>query len=457
MASICNRVGSYLPSLSFKNVERAIMAGIAVQSLCMGGIPMLIAEAGAYYFGRKYLMADELPAQFPLVAGLPTRLDVSARLNVPAETPTKIIWSGNSCFCSSALWSFFASQPVALGELPEAISRRLNTADLFPGGLHPSDEQTAPLCAIVEIVNKREPITLGDFNRLRQSLQQFEVYGFPIGANERNLKALLSLLELHDLIREYQTGKPMKGERINSLREMVFRVDPNFRDTGTRIGDAHEVFQPLANLIFEGSRFEQNLHTTRVGQGQHLTEVRPNWGDIALPMPMPIVSGQKPTLQSIFEEYLAPSKPVKIELGDAHTSYMLKETNQFETAPQFLALTLKRGDVAMVEDTDYKMGESTDFKFKAVQAMNMDEVDVRSRLDLDGRFCRDGRKARYELVSVSRHMGSFAHYDAISRGPKGSWNYCNDLKKEGSVYRFEASDIPKYAETGYMFFFRRVG
>ena len=136
---------------------------------------------------------------------------------------------------------------------------------------------------------------------------------------------------------------------------------------------------------------------------------------------------------------------------------MLKETNQFETAPQFLALTLKRGDVAMVEDTDYKMGESTDFKFKAVQAMNMDKVDVRSRLDLGGRFCRDGRNAHYELVAVSRHMGSFAHYDAISRAPQGGWNYCNDLNKGDSVYRFNASDIPKYAETGYMFFFRRVG
>lgn len=455
MASICNRVGSYLPNLTFKNVERAIMAGLAVQSLCMGGIPLLIAEAGAYYFGRKYLITDEQPAQLPLVAGGPTRLDVSARLNVPAESPTKIIWSGNSCFCSSALWSFFASQPVALGELPEAISRRLNQAALFPGGLHPSVEQTEPLFAIVEIINKREPITQGDFNRLRQFLQQFEVSGFPAGANDRNLKALLSLLELHDLIREYQTGKPISGDRINSLREMVFRVDPNFRDRGTRIGDAHEVFQPLANLIFEGSRFEKRLHTTRTGQGQHLTEVRTNWGDIALPMP--IVSGQKPTLQSIFEEYLAPSRLVKIELGREHTSYMLKETNQFETAPEFLALTLKRGDVAMVEDTDFKLGESMDFKFKAVQAMNMDKVDVRSRLDLDGRFCQDGGKARYELVSVSRHMGSFAHYDAISRTPQGGWNYCNDLNKGDSVYKFNASDIPKYAETGYMFFFRRVG
>jgi hypothetical protein len=446
-------IRSCLPSFTFKNVERALVAGLAVQGFCMGGFALAIMEVGSYWFGRKFVI-DDAPIQMPLYGGDPTRLDVSARLKVPAKSPTKIIWKDNSCFCSSALWSFFSSQRAVLGELPEAISRRLNAKELCSlQHLQPTPEQTEPLSNILEIVSQKTPITLANFNQLRKCLQRFEIVGFPVGVDVPNMKALLSLLELHGLIREYQKGKPMSGERVNSLREMVYRVDSSFKDRGSLIGDAHEVIQPLAHLIFKGSKFEQNLHTTRANEWEDsLFETRRNWGDLALPMP--IVAGQKKKLQSILEDYLAPLEPVKIRLGPEHTLHSLRETNQFDTAPELLALTLKRGDISMEQDVDFK---SKGFGgLQAVSKMNMDEVDVSEDLELAARFCKDGRKGRYKLTAISRHRGNFAHYDAISKGPRGGWSHCDDLQKDLSVSGFKASDIPKYAQTGYMFFFSKV-
>jgi hypothetical protein len=446
MTSICQSIRSYLPS-TFKGFERALVAGLALHGACTWGIPVAIAQLGAYYFGRKYILPDtQEEVRFaPLPPAPPSRLDPSARLAPPNANPTQIIWKDNSCFCSSISWSFFTTEPAALRELPESISRRMNMGSLFPG------VQSEALIPIAEIINKKA-LTLADFNQVRQMLQQFEVYGYPPGSNIPKLNALLTLLELHDFVREYQAGKPVSGDRVNALKDMVYRVNANFRDRGNRPGDAHEVFQTLADLIFEGSPIAQNITTTRMGDGRNLQEMRPNWGDIVLPMPAP--QSKKQTLQSIFNEYMAPKNLVPVELGyfPHKRTYRVKETNQFDTPPPFLALSLKRGDVSLEEVLDFKDVDSISFQIKAVQAMNMDPVDVGERLELDRGFCRDGRAARYQLVSVSRHLGDFAHYDAVSRRPDGSWNYCNDLKKS-------ITTLPKlgdYADTGYICFFRRI-
>src|SRR5579872_6298622 len=172
MSSICGRLGSCFPSFTWKNVDRALKVGIALQGCYMGGPLLAIAELGAYCYGKRVLKLDQEEGLQPLIppAVVPSRLDISARLFHPAQSPTNITWSGNSCFCSSALWTSFTNELAFLGELPESIARRLNEKELFPGGaasLHVSADQTNTLFAIMDVVNKKGPITLADFNRLR--------------------------------------------------------------------------------------------------------------------------------------------------------------------------------------------------------------------------------------------------------------------------------------------------
>ncbi len=464
VSGICGKLTSYLPKV---NLERLVVLGISGIGYALSGLPGMIASIGGFYFASPYLRtlpasslkrseeAVQLPIPFTSkffddqkreIESRP--VDLSARLFSPNKAPTQVQWKHNSCFCSAAIWTFFTNEPAVLGEIPEAIARRLDKRNLFHNGIEAvagrsSPEQITPLFSIYSIIEKRTPLTLADLISLRQGLADLEKCGFPDGVNVPKLQELLSLLELHSLIREFQTSKgSISGDRVNEIRKIVLRVNANFQGISSLTGDAHEVFQTLANLVFDGSKFQQTMTTTRtdIRQGSSFVmqpEKRSNWGDFLLPMPKP--GSRSSTLQSILQNYLAPANPIHMQVGPQKLSYFMKESQTLETAPPFLALTLNRAQPSEA----------------GVQRMNMGAIDVDPHLDLESSCFEDRRSAHYELVGVARHLGNFSHYDAAVNKSGIGWHYCNDLKNP-SVYPFKASEVSEFAKTGYMFFYRKI-
>lgn len=455
VSGICQGVTSYLPKMT-------LVAGAAGLGFCAAGLPGVIAASGAslyYCYSRKtpplqlpcspkVMDADDHKEHF-----IARPIDNSARLFQPQGSPAKIIWKDNSCFCSSVTWAAFTNIPEIIGEIPEAIGRRWNENHLFPniGGIEgvitPINEKI--LMQMAPVLRKKDALTLSDFVEMRKSLASLDTDELPPECQKR-LKALLSLLELHQLIREFQTSSYISGDRVNSLREMVYRVNPDFEGTGTVTGDSHEVFQTLADLVFEGSSFQQELTTTRVGKGLNLSASTPNWGDFLLPMPRE--KGQMRSLQAIFERYLAPPK-YDLPYGKPEKIYHVQETTRFERPPLFLALTMNRGEPSIEEED---LSDSDDDCKGLVAQMNMDPIHVEEQLTLEPKFSKNGQKGDYQLVGMSRHLGNFAHYDAIMRRPDGTWYYGDDLQKHSSVYPFNKAELSNTAKTGYSYYFRLV-
>lgn len=458
VSGVCQRIGSCL--LPQGAIKKVALAGVTGLSYCAAGFPGVIAALGTYLYLRQYSAQKvQRPLSFSVGAQMDDhkrpfqsarRIDDSARLFEPQGKPAIINWSDNSCFCSSAMWAAFGNMPEIIGEIPEAIGRRLDEAELFPyicgidGCFDPNkSEQAAALIEIAPILRSKLPIRLADLKILCKNLQKLEKTKFFESHinGAAKLKELLSLLELHGLVREFQTSPSISGDRINTMRQMVYRVNPNFNKRPGVIGDAHEVFQTLGDLIFEGSHFQQPLTNTRTGKELNLSKTASTWGDFVLPMPPKGVGNC--SMQSIFETYLSPMiYPLEYGTGKNRKTYQVSEVNQFTTPPQMLVLTLNRAR-SIREDEEWDEAATH----------NMGAVKVDERLVLPAKFSKNGREGLYRLTGLSRHLGDFAHYDAIvERG--GHWFYCDDLKK--ARYPFNPGELSKTAESGYMFFYRRT-
>ncbi len=462
---ICQRAESYLlPQGTFKRVALAGVTGLGYYA---AGFPGVIAALGSYFCLRCYSakltqkvqpsLANPSGASADDHKGLvrsARQIDDSALLFIPRGIPTRIKWENNSCFCSSVMWAAFGNIPEIIGEIPRAIGRRLDEKKLFPrrGGIdafvdQQDQIQTKILTDVANILRSKNPIRLNDLNALRWHLQKLEDNHFfkknPIDTDQ--LKELLSLLELHGLVREFQISELISGDLINTMRHMVHRVNSNFDSTPGISGDAHEVFQTLGSLIFEGSYYQQQLTKTRfLSSGPTLNESVPTWGDFLLPMPPR--DGRKHSIQSIFKKFLS-SAVSELEYGQGanRKNYLVQEINKFEAPPQLLFLTLNR---ALSKNP---MGKNI-----RAESQNMDPVEPDEKLDLPANFSKNSESGLYDLVGVSRHLGNFAHYDAFVKR-NNSWFYSNDIKPiKQNVYPINKNEFFAAAQSGYMFFYRRI-
>lgn len=417
MAGICS---NFIPSLNRTNVNRFIVGAGTLAAYWYKGpvtaaITMLAGCAYSYYLNRGAASLRE--RVMPVVAApilaeehkgeVPARaLDLSVRLYQPVGQAAGIQNEGNSCAFSSVLWNL-ANMTEILGELPEAIGRRLAQIDSLPGELN-------------LILQKRTPITLDDFHILRIALEHQEYSG----RLSKNCTELLSLLQLHHLVREFQTTGAMPGDRVNDLRAIIHRIDPQFEAIGTRMGDAHEIFSPLAELIFRGSRFDQHFHfTNAAGNDSHVA----NWGHLELPL-MP-----------------------QISVADTLLEYLNGCNGRFDTAPPILAINLKRNDLTYVAAKDQWVPAVT---------MRFDPVIPNDVVRLGGGYFRDNKGAEYQLIGVCRRMEDMAHYDAIWKRPEGQWYYGNDLEENPVRPAKPPSDptgmASEVSAQGYLFFYRKV-
>lgn len=400
ISSACNTIYSSLPSFNKENLSRLAVGAIGMGAYWLtSSAPLALITMGTSYLVKKVAfraeIAQSIKSDVSILLSAPQgkaelpqsiKSNASILLNAPQGKAAMIRNQANSCFCSSVLWSFFANEPTVLEQLPQAVMRRVEAL-----------RTQEPIRAVL---SQKTSVDWNDFVRMQTALHRMEDGGFPVGAVGRSLKELLSLLELHCLIREFQNTDEMQGNRVNAMRKMTERVNSNFEGTGTRLGDAQEVFQILADLIFEGSPYEQRFtEINPVGKKDVL-----NWGYFQLPLK-------------------------KLSLGETLGEAIAG--NQFQFAPPFLALNLQRG-----------LHGREDFS----------PVDVQEKIILTKKYFKSGDQATYELVGVSRRLSSMAHYDAFwKRG--GDWYYGDDLK---SVFPFDANSYLKGAsETGYLFIYRR--
>lgn len=394
ISSIYNKIYPYIPSFNKTNVKSAVIGaigGIASYWLTKS-LPLAILGAGATLFG--------------CVKWIKGLAHSAVALRKPEGVSASITNRGNSCFCSSVLWSFFSNEPCVT-ELPKAIIRRISSDNLFSTpmqNLPMTDDQTQPIFEIAEVLKKRESFTKSDFDKLRGVLQTLEQVGFPTGCNEREMKELLTLLELYQLVDEFQNTSSMSGNRVNAMRKMAARVNNTFKDTGTQMGDAEELFRALADLIFSKSSYERTLFRYSPEVKAHNPE--PNWGDFSLPLE------KGKSLSVMFKNHLGES--------------------QFSSPPPFLALTLIRSFLnrdsfdPIIPDLEFKLPKT---------------------------YLVEGADANYELVGISRRRQDSAHYDAYWKR-EDQWYYGNELLTDEPVYPVEASTIQKHASNGYLFFYR---
>lgn len=434
--SIINRSDSFIRGLIPKTIGKAVSR----LSPYLGGLPAAIASFASYLNVRKYLN----------------------RSIVPVKPLPRIIWKQNSCFLSSAMWSFFLNEPLVLKELSAAIQRRLSVKDLFP--------KTIDRLLLGPIAPKKGTALLEagfilgsgakNLPDLCKHLKVLADGGYPQGVNGRAVNELITLLELQSLIQECQTGQPVDGDRINTLREMVKRVDPTFRDVGNRTGDASEVIGILADLIFHGSSAlytqhkirncwapnyklcpyaqegeERNPLTGILNDGRGV-ETNPEtgeiksrergWGRFELPFtPKGVVS-------QILENHLAEDTYEASYLADDYQKrpFQVRESNLLTRPPELLVLTLRR-----YEDIGGVM-------------------DVEETLELPSTHFLNGEAGRYQLTGVSRRLESYAHYDAYVKRPDGAYTYCDDYNKRCD--RCSREDFLKAAQTGYVLIYRKV-
>ncbi|MBX7066880.1 MAG: hypothetical protein K1X28_06595 [Parachlamydiales bacterium] len=354
--------------------------------------------AAAFTMLAGYAYSKKLDGNRVVPMQAPARpLDPSVYLFQPKGQAARIRNDGNSCAFSSVLWNL-ANMPEILGELPLAIARRLNQIERLADP------------TIQRILQKRGPLQLADFEALRIALIGYEA--------RPECKELLSLLQLHDLIREFQTTDEMLGARVNDFRTIIYRMDPTFEATGIRMGDAHDIFMHLAEPIFRNSRLEQQFHfTNNLGNPSRVS----NWGHLELP--------------------LNPD----ISIADTMLEYLNTCNGQFNTAPQLLALNLKRNDFTYVEGKENRWIPTITMLFHPVKPSDT--------IQLGPDYFRDRRGARYQLVGVSRRLEGRAHYDATWKRPGGQWYYGDDLNK---VYSISSEEARKTAAQGYLFFYRKI-
>lgn len=425
VSSVCKRISCRLPALTPTHVGRLLVAGavglatfvkVASAGSLLASVPVAVLAAGATHYLFHKFVGKELPSiQVPLRLSSSAliqnhfdskeshspQLDRSALLLQPVGKAAMIQNEDHSCFCSAVLWPFLGNIPEVLKEIPEAIVRRLRQEILFPKGVNIlfSAEQIEPIANILNLLRQNRPFCLQDFNALRKTLQKLEGAGFP-QAGGAHWKELLSLLELHDLVREFQTTDKISGTRANVLRRIVNRVNPSFQDVGNRMGDAQEVVQILGTLIFSGSPLMRTFSSFR-DEG--------NWGERFLPMP------QKPnfSIDQLLCENLA--------------------GGQYDQPPSLFVLALNRWDP---------------------QTLQMDSAPVQANEEfrLSNKFFKNGMSPRYELVGVSRKFSDSAHYDAIWKRPiEQAWYYGDD---RNTVCSFNPAQLGRIAESGYLFFYR---
>ncbi len=404
--NVYNKIYPYLPSLNVTNFNRFVLGAVGLGAYLTVGAPLAILSMGACYYLKEQVLARMPSAQ--VVQGSSRNVTVSNELSVSLKRKNpqaaQISNQGNCCFCSSVLWSFFANEPVVARELPLAIARKLNDPALLPE-LRLTWRQKMlsfvdvyDFSQVLGILNKKTSLGQSDLNTLRTSLQGLEQKGLLGGEKGRKARELLSLLELHDIIQEFQKTPSMKGSRVNDMRNIVARVNNTFDATGTKTGDAQEVFQAIADLIFEKSKVEQSLFT---GNRSKI----PNWGDFMLP--------------------LEPQEPVRDIFLREYQGY------EFSKAPEFLALGVKRYD---------EKG-----------ALHFDPVIADTEFTLP--MYQNGGDPEYELVGVSRRLPGIAHYDAFWK-QEDAWYYGNDLKSP-SVQQVDVDTVWNEARTGYLFFYRK--
>lgn len=422
------------------NIGRNIRAGFSY----LAGVPAAIASLGAHLAS-----SEKFSINLPIECS-------REEIRLP-----KIIWKNNSCFLSSAMWSFFLNEPIVLNTLSASIERRMAVEDLFPKIIprildsNLSDQKRAALLEVGHQLTTR-----GNLPELCKQLKILVKGGYPDGVNDHAVNELISLLELQILIDECQAGQPVDGNRINSLRETLKRVNSNFLDMGNRTGDASEVINILADLIFEGSPIEQNHTKILLCIGKNSLSPIPQWDEQVNPLTGIITDGKgtekTPSTGEIksietnwgrFELELTPNAsvkhllenrffpPVPYERKHLADNYKLEpfeihETNQLKRPPELLVLTMGR-----LEKPDIK-------------------IDVEENLELDPHFFKNGEAGRYELTGISKHLGSFAHYISLVKRPNGSILLCDDLR--GKCDPCSHDDFMQAAQTGYVLIYRKI-
>lgn len=493
--NICQRVGSFIQGLNTS--QKMILAGATSVTCWWVGLPtVLIASAalgGFFVWDKDRLSSPEKPAPQkppesirvvpPLVVPLPDDekeaadatlsrdsfpLAADTRLAPPVGRPPQIIWKDNCCFLSSALWSFFLNEPAVLRELPASIGKRLQK-QIFSGSITGlSQNKSDALIRIQQKLQKQE-MPKQDLRELCLDFQILEWGGFPKGMDARAANSLLSLLDLYFLIDYCQNSDSVDSRWINRMRGMVHRVNPRFKETGTECGDAQEVLLILADLIFEGSSLQRDLHTTRTytGNGYTLptlpgedeilnahtgiicnpktrleynpetgerTTVDSNWGRFELAL------NPGDSVQQMLNKHLMPGEPYERDcyaegvVDDTgkpkRMPFQVTERFQFNRPPELLVLTLKR--------------------YNGVDPMA--EVNAERFITLDA---LNGEKGRYELVGVSRRFRDFAHYDAYIKRTDDTHYHCDDLRGKRDLCA--SVDLVQAARQGYVLIYTPIG
>lgn len=412
--NICSKIYSCFPGFNWTNFNRLALGTIGIGASLLGGLPLAAISMGTcYYLKKRWFTVQTATNNPPIPSSGGGRLsrEVFTSLERPShiKRSAHIVNQGNSCFCSSVLWSFFTNEPLVQEGLPHSIARKIEEcANLrepptswWQKALAFKEEPI--FSEIRNILTQNEPFNLTAFDALRIRLQSLEQRRSLASENRKAFRELLSLLELHDLIQEFQNSSSMMGGRVNSMRNMAARVNHNFEGTGTQTGDAQEIFQILAGLIFANSKTEQMLSNSYYPQRPK----EPNWGSLDISL--------KPNA-SIAETF-------KKEYWD----------RKFPSPPPFLAININR--------------HSQDGS-----QMRFDPVIADLEFELPKWIAEANQTTRYELVGASRRLPDKAHYDALWK-QGGQWYSGDDLCPE-AVCPFEESFLSEALSTGYLFFYR---
>lgn len=387
---------------------------------------------------QNYYEIDRIPIQ------IPSLVQMDVHLRGAEGHPPAIRWSGNSCFVSSTMWAGILNEPTILNEIPLAILRRLSA---FKSGLDQATRDSKldekGLQSVLEIgalLGENRRLVKGDLIRLCQTLKQLDD-----SKNPYRVKELLSLLELYCIVDECQTNGSVGGQRLNELRQSAHRINSTFQGIETRIGDADELFKILADLVFDGSRWNQELITTQFVHDETLRlhpevgnsetgELRnqpkqSNWGRFELVLQEG--ASVRQALKNSFDEFPeSVSVSCKAQGWDDLMPFTLrKKTNRLQFAPPFMALTIKRADDTLITP-----------------------IHAEPFFELEGRHFIDGNGGTYELYGVCRCENR--HYVADIKRDQRNY-HCNDISEQ-SVSNSYQQALQNSANRGYVLFYRKV-
>ena len=393
------------------------------------------------------------------------------------EAPPQLGHGPNTCFFATIMWTLFLNEPVILKELNATIARLENLSVLLEQTLLAKAKKSrGESIADIDIASIMKRIIPSFQSRGSAEADLADALGFlenprvkrefrgdNIASIPRLPERLSALKKIRNLVIEAneaaKAGKQVPKQSMVALRTVLNQLMPGiYRANDQSTHDVTEIVHVMLNPFLDGSRLVQKQYTTRkydiyegyrpradsgvnglTGIGQAVVDA--NWGDLKVPLSGGSIQQM---LNGYFTEAGGGQEIARYHLegqpADTHHSEkvpfnLLEIKRQLDTAPPLLLLSLQRFNGLQKNNAFADLGDGT--------------------LVLNAADVKDGKAAKYELVSSMNHFGTLqgGHYTAsVKRG--NDHFYCDDM---GAVYPIDRAAYLKSAgEVGYTLVYRKI-